>query len=579
MQTLVRSTARFAKVLLVFLCVSSAGPTDARLPAVIDLSQESANVEITGAAAGDYSGFSLASGDFNGDGYADLAILSSGAAPLGGSRRGIVDLVWGPLIDGAMLNLANPPGTRVFGTLSSFLASNISAGDLNGDGYDDLIWGQPSQGSGDGKVSVLLGRAVFPDTLDLATVPEGSFIVLGRTYWSVVLGLSVCACDMDGDGDDELVAAGNYGETLVIQGSDSLRSVYQMSQNYDDMTHLLEVADLIETGSDLACGDLDGDGREDLVIGDNRATFDPHPGLVRILFGHGAWRDTMFVSDPLFRTITLLAPEGASLSPNLALVEPEGQLFVGNPYARQGSPYARGEVYRTRTVSGLPDSLSVNSPAVLRSVLIGHGDDEMYYGRNLASGDFNADGWTDVAVVSCDPVGQTQIVYGNAILPDSVFLGIDSTITRILARDPGCNQGQGIEVADFNADGTDDLALGAWYNPARGRTYILFGIPQTTGVENERPMALTLRQNYPNPFNPVTTIVFTLPSAGHVRLEVFDVGGRFVQRLVDEWRSRDRHEIRWDGRDREGRRLASGVYFYRLTTPEGSITRKAVLLR
>jgi hypothetical protein len=73
-----------------------------------------------------------------------------------------------------------------------------------------------------------------------------------------------------------------------------------------------------------------------------------------------------------------------------------------------------------------------------------------------------------------------------------------------------------------------------------------------------------LAPNWPNPFNPRTTLRFDLPAAGRVRLEVYDVRGRLVGSLVDAELPAGRHEAVWDGRDSEGRAMASGTYAARL---------------
>ncbi|MFO7654843.1 MAG: T9SS type A sorting domain-containing protein [Candidatus Krumholzibacteriia bacterium] len=88
-----------------------------------------------------------------------------------------------------------------------------------------------------------------------------------------------------------------------------------------------------------------------------------------------------------------------------------------------------------------------------------------------------------------------------------------------------------------------------------------------------------LEQNVPNPFNPATTIAFELPSAGTVRLAVYDLAGRQLAVLVDEPLSAGRHEVRWDGVDGQGRRSASGVYLYRLETSGRTEVRRMVMLK
>jgi len=94
------------------------------------------------------------------------------------------------------------------------------------------------------------------------------------------------------------------------------------------------------------------------------------------------------------------------------------------------------------------------------------------------------------------------------------------------------------------------------------------------------PPVSALHQNVPNPFNPTTTIAFDLARAGHVRLEVFDVGGRVVRTLVDAAMPAGRnHRIVWDGLDAAGARASSGVYFYRLVAGDLTATRKMIVLK
>jgi hypothetical protein len=101
------------------------------------------------------------------------------------------------------------------------------------------------------------------------------------------------------------------------------------------------------------------------------------------------------------------------------------------------------------------------------------------------------------------------------------------------------------------------------------------GVHQDDGV----PRAFALAQNVPNPFNPVTTIAYDLPEAAEVTLAIFDVSGRCVRTLVRGRQPAGRHRAMWSGTDDAGRRVASGVYFYRLLAGANSATRKMVMLR
>jgi hypothetical protein len=105
-----------------------------------------------------------------------------------------------------------------------------------------------------------------------------------------------------------------------------------------------------------------------------------------------------------------------------------------------------------------------------------------------------------------------------------------------------------------------------------------FGTP--TGVTLEPgavPGVLSLAQNSPNPFAGATTLRFAVPAEGAVRLEVFDVAGRRVARLVDAVLPAGGHAVTWDGRDAAGSRVASGVYLYRLHAGGQSTSREMVL--
>lgn len=83
---------------------------------------------------------------------------------------------------------------------------------------------------------------------------------------------------------------------------------------------------------------------------------------------------------------------------------------------------------------------------------------------------------------------------------------------------------------------------------------------------------------YPNPFNPQTTVSFTMPEAGHARLQVVDLRGRLVASLLDGDLAAGRHAVVWDGRNDGGRGMPSGVYFARLSVgSDESLTRMSLV--
>ncbi len=108
------------------------------------------------------------------------------------------------------------------------------------------------------------------------------------------------------------------------------------------------------------------------------------------------------------------------------------------------------------------------------------------------------------------------------------------------------------------------------------------GIQLITAVEEETrllPSGYALRQNYPNPFNPVTTINYSLPARGHVNITIYNILGREVRTLVDDIRPSGNHRVEWNGADKAGHQVASGIYLYRMSAGKFVQTRKMVLIR
>jgi len=88
-----------------------------------------------------------------------------------------------------------------------------------------------------------------------------------------------------------------------------------------------------------------------------------------------------------------------------------------------------------------------------------------------------------------------------------------------------------------------------------------------------------LHNNYPNPFNPTTNLAYELPKQAQVKLEIFNIRGQLVNTLTDGIMPAGRHNLVWNGIDKNNRPVASGVYYYRLTTPSGSLKKKMILLK
>ena len=93
------------------------------------------------------------------------------------------------------------------------------------------------------------------------------------------------------------------------------------------------------------------------------------------------------------------------------------------------------------------------------------------------------------------------------------------------------------------------------------------------------PATFALAQNYPNPFNPITKIQFDIPERTHVNLTVFNVLGQKVTTLDDEELAPQSYEAEWNGLSDGGNKVASGIYFYRLTAGDNVQTKKMMMLK
>lgn len=104
---------------------------------------------------------------------------------------------------------------------------------------------------------------------------------------------------------------------------------------------------------------------------------------------------------------------------------------------------------------------------------------------------------------------------------------------------------------------------------------------ETAGISNtdNKPHNFTLHQNYPNPFNPSTTIKYSLSEPSYVQIKIYNLLGKLVNTLVDEQKTAGEYSFTWDGRNTQGKKLAGGIYFYRLTAGGQVFTKKMLYLQ
>lgn len=130
-------------------------------------------------------------------------------------------------------------------------------------------------------------------------------------------------------------------------------------------------------------------------------------------------------------------------------------------------------------------------------------------------------------------------------------------------------------VTEYNFKGLlDDIAIYD-YALTLGEITELYSVTSRNRENgSELPVSIHLSQNYPNPFNPTTTFQFDIPRGGHVTLQIFDINGRLIETLVDEYKAAGSYFHVWNSPN-----ISSGVYMYRLQTDELTRVKKCVKLK
>jgi hypothetical protein len=424
------------------------------LPATLDLASLMANegTVIQGAATFDYSAHSVASaGDVNGDNISDVVVGAYRASPLNRTQAGAMYIIYGSktlpgVLDLNTLTVTQGMVVQGAGAGDRVGASVSGAGDVNGDGFSDIVVGaylaSPLNRTQAGAAYIIYGSKTLPGVLDLKSLTATQGMVVQGAAANDQTDYSVASSgDVNGDGTSDLVVGANNASTsgrvsagavYLIYGSKTLPAVL-------DLNSLTRAPGVVIQGAVMAghmgisvsgAGDVNGDGTSDVVVG-------------------------AFEASPLNR-------------------------------ASAGVAYL---IYGSRT---LPAVLDLNALTRAQGMLIQGAVKLDYLGSLVSSaGDVNSDGISDLVIGAnnASPLnrrnaGSAYLIYGSKTFPAVLDLNITLTATQgmvIQGAAVGDNAGISVSSAgDVNGDNITDLVVGAYEaSPLSrlhaGAAYIIYG--------------------------------------------------------------------------------------------------------
>ncbi|MEX0680109.1 MAG: T9SS type A sorting domain-containing protein [Balneolales bacterium] len=580
----------------------------------IDLSgfdENDAGFIIPGLNANDRLSTAVATGDINGDGFDDLIISHPRADFDGEEEAGIVYVLFGSINDSPFnfdLNtLDGNNGFMIAGKgVADRIGRDVSTGDINGDGFDDLII-SASDADPDGEVSagetyVVFGKdGNFDEVLAIADLDGTNGFTIGGINDFDASGSRVASADINGDGFDDVILSAygvdhddktDTGAIYVVFGKEDGFADTGLSQLDGDIGFTVFGIDEEDRLSTIRGGDINGDGFDDLIMGAQLADPDhlTSAGEVYVLPGRNtAFPATIDLADPgqehfsVFMGVSSEMVTGASVSSGNINGDEWEDIIIGAPFA--GKTFV---VFGNST--GLPDTLKADELNGTNGFTI-EGDNPSYQsGFFVSSSDINSDGLDDIIIgepFSNNGAGTSYVIFGDDggtfSATENLGTAVGENGITVIGRSNNDGSGTVIASGDIDGDTNYDLIIGAPdADPddknSAGEIYVLLNSDKILVSSEEYiavPGSVALLQNYPNPFNPFTTIPFSISSDSPVSLEVFNILGRKVAVLLNnEYRTAGNHSVRFDASS-----LSSGLYVYRLEAGGQILNKKLVLIK
>lgn len=447
----------------------------------------------------------------------------------------------------------------------------LALDDLDADGKTEIIWGPVnSTGTESNPYRIVVYENVAAGSDDFGVEQtDGSF--LPNSKWTIttvddenIRPMDMQIADLDSDGTKELVMADR-------KGNDS--GMYFLVASVDDIpntgdgseTWTLETSGLDHTLSSAP------ENKWDVAVIGNNAYFWSETEISKL-----SWSGSAYV----YTALSPLAGGSFNQSSQVVDLDGDGTMEIIGAIYDWGDDNKKGVYLLQEDADTLKATELVNMSSFWAGVSRG--------AWGGANGDIDQDGNLDFVFGSRGGNVNANI-FRLAYLGGNISSPSSYSLTVI---DSGIVDGGIWSVLNIaNVDDDDELevlytssaSVGDLFAYSYPIVVLDYGPGSSVGIDKDdfitQPTQFVLHQNYPNPFNPVTTISYRLSNATNVNLVIYDMLGREVRTIVNEFQNSGDQRVVWNATDRNGIKVSSGMYIYVLMTENFSQSRKMLLLK
>jgi hypothetical protein len=502
----------------------------------------SLGVMLTGVTVGDKFGYSVSlGGDVNIDSKADILI----GAPGHSSNAGMAYMLYGgtTLASATLNNLLAAQGMAIEGAGLGYGTgwSVDLGGDLNGDGYADMMIGAPLYSSNVGQAYIVYGGNTLPGYVSLALMTIGTGITIngiaGNTFYA---GHAVSLrSDINADGRADPIISGygfssSRGKIYYFLGSVSPGNV-AMSSNIPAAQAVAGASVGSQTGYAIASGgDANGDNKKDTIVGAPSAN--SNTGVAHLIYaGASGWGGySSLASMPVSRGISI-AGTAAECKTGFAVAiggdvngDGFGDFLIGAP----GCDSETGAAYLLYGATGMTN-VDLVSLTLFTGITITGENPGDWFGSSLSvGGDFNGDSHADIVIGAPgyeSSTGAVYLIYGSNANLANIAVGSLTPPQGLKIVGESANSFTGFALSlqgDTNNDGKVDLLIGAYgYDNNRGRVYLIYGASgletiylgdptsQPSGQPSGEPTSQPSGQPVSRPSTPPTKQPLAVPSS------------------------------------------------------------------